>query len=72
MSKRLERLVWYPIWLYSIAFHLWATPLMYQVWWRFACKRVWPFMEKAKREGRAFAQPYGEGIEGVMHYLRNL
>jgi hypothetical protein len=70
MRVKLERLVWYPIWLYSIFFHLVATPLMYQIWWRFAYKRGWPYMEKSKREGRAFAQPYGEGIEGVFTYLR--
>lgn len=53
-----------------LVFHLFATPLMYRIWWRFAYRWVYPYMVKAKQEGREFAQPYGEGVEAVYEYLR--
>lgn len=70
MRVKIERRIWFCIWLYMLVFHLFATPLMYRIWWRFAYRWVYPYMVKAKQEGREFAQPYGEGVEAVYEYLR--
>lgn len=69
MKIRLERRMWRCIWICFIVFHLIATPRMYRMWWWFACRWAYPYMIKAKAEGRQFAQPYGEGIMGVLRYL---
>src|SRR5438309_583061 len=65
-----ERRIWFCIWLYALVFHLVATPWMYQVWWRIGYKWVYPYMMRAKQEGREFAQPYGGGFEAIYAYLR--
>ena len=64
MSRR-----WKLIWLLGIAFHTFATPSMYRVWWFFGYRWVYPYMSKAKSEGKDFAQCYGEGSIAVLKVL---
>jgi hypothetical protein len=41
----------------------------WRIWWFVGYKYVYPFMWRKKAEGAIFAQPFGEGEDGIRRFL---
>ena len=62
-------LTWRVVWRLLLVTHEWPDCLVirwvWRIWWFFGYRWIYPFMRQKKREGCAFAQPFGEGEYGV-------
>jgi hypothetical protein len=63
--------IWRVIWSLSLWAHFRASlpAQLWRIWWALGYRAIYPAMWRWKAQGYAWAQPFGEGEEGVRQWL---